>query len=1348
MPEGLGASPVIGAKDVWFQQNSNEMVASGVHEARPAPAQAAHRSSADLRLAHEAGVHIWNGRAEQQTQRCSHLQSCTCTALPQHSMSNGPAYPADAVSQAFECHPPAVSTGSAEVDRPVGPAMTCAGFNSIQLAMPVHLIPAPGSQQLADRRQADVPFPVASHSITGYLQAYGPMPALPFAHVTPLAAVTQLMPPHLCVAPTANSTGSVPNPALVTAEACPAASTSVIASAVGSASSNASMLEHQSGSKPSTANPSPHQSNMPLSNILPSIMPPSNAPLSNPQQQQHTSQQSHSSHGQSAVRVCEQEMSLPQSQKPNLPSLFNHESKTASLSSDVPPATEGAQSKGNSWQVGDKVEVRCDFDDSLASAWAEATVVEVCDDACVVRCHLDPPQGEKQCRLPHSAIRPRAAAEASAPRLYAAGDPVEAKCDGVWWEAEVIESATMGIESGFVTVHAQVRQLVSGAVRVVDANNLRMRLNHQTALAALARANARSPNCVARSSTSGASAIPNSEGAGGAGGGTGGTGLSVQVPKRQKRASRSADDSFSPTLTPSPGSTPGGTLMSPAERSASSHSLPRASGGSLGGGGGGPRRPSGTTELSGELLPKRDDGSAVVRLTVPQGVTGGQTLLVSLRRAAELVDCSVPIGASKGETMVVYSSVGQAAYVTVPPNLLPGERLLLSIPLPSLPLHVQLPNDAKPGRKIQFVIPSSKLTEQNESDSPAMVLSSDHAKVDSSRERMKDRDRERERCREKKRSIADGSATGSHSSLKRERRSGAAEAGHHSVREEARSRLRRFHVDCMATRTEPLELRELRQLPETLELWLSLEVLRQRLKIPQISLPELEYMLCGLSPTQAVPDKESKFTLVESMHRTLLAGIVSAARSDDQGSQPQAISSDCNWEAALLAAMQSGIWSSTYPDVPLPLLREPDTSEKSHRSSAKTCAWVTEHGPTICGTFGCTLPNNHSGLHKVPETAGSRRRGLLKRDDLVQTASEEGDAAKMAAKVDADSIGTHETPFIITTASQARVSDAISAAALAFRATDALPPPLVPYSDLQPQARLALLSCLCKALMTPAEVSSVQRGGLAAYLGTDGEFGYWGVIRHYRLYRQKLHAFASSNGGSVHGCSMVSTNPQAAVNLEGALPIGSLWTPICLDDSECRRFSVVVSLFCHAASHSANLARRLASKFISYLTSADRRAIQEAIASTQLHEASSIAPVAPSRSAEDRCHAAEASALRSSKSPASSKKALHSDANLPALQSLPASMAGPPGLVVQKRESHGELDNSGSAVMVRASLRACKVPVGHRQLAVRAVLKLSIPRQRRISSTLKWRSKDYANEAEQHKRSNSSIDVMDTEADK
>ena len=36
--------------------------------------------------------------------------------------------------------------------------------------------------------------------------------------------------------------------------------------------------------------------------------------------------------------------------------------------------------------------------------------------------------------------------------------------------------------------------------------------------------------------------------------------------------------------------------------------------------------------------------------------------------------------------------------------------------------------------------------------------------------------------------------------------------------------------------------------------------------------------------------------------------------------------------------------------------------------------WVTERGPALCGTFGCMLPNNHPGLHKLPQESGKRSR--------------------------------------------------------------------------------------------------------------------------------------------------------------------------------------------------------------------------------------------------------------------------------------------------------------------------------------------------------------------------------------
>ena len=36
-------------------------------------------------------------------------------------------------------------------------------------------------------------------------------------------------------------------------------------------------------------------------------------------------------------------------------------------------------------------------------------------------------------------------------------------------------------------------------------------------------------------------------------------------------------------------------------------------------------------------------------------------------------------------------------------------------------------------------------------------------------------------------------------------------------------------------------------------------------------------------------------------------------------------------------------------------------------------AWVTERGPALCGTFGCMLPNNHPGLHQLPDGKSEKR---------------------------------------------------------------------------------------------------------------------------------------------------------------------------------------------------------------------------------------------------------------------------------------------------------------------------------------------------------------------------------------
>ena len=75
------------------------------------------------------------------------------------------------------------------------------------------------------------------------------------------------------------------------------------------------------------------------------------------------------------------------------------------------------------------------------------------------------------------------------------------------------------------------------------------------------------------------------------------------------------------------------------------------------------------------------------------------------------------------------------------------------------------------------------------------------------------------------------------------------------------------------------------------------------------------------------------------------------------------------------AALQAGLWARAHPDVPLPMWRSDGgagAAKGQKRVGGKFGQWVTERGPAMCGTFGCILPNNHSGLHKLPDGAADR----------------------------------------------------------------------------------------------------------------------------------------------------------------------------------------------------------------------------------------------------------------------------------------------------------------------------------------------------------------------------------------
>ena len=237
--------------------------------------------------------------------------------------------------------------------------------------------------------------------------------------------------------------------------------------------------------------------------------------------------------------------------------------------------------------------------------------------------------------------------------------------------------------------------------------------------------------------------------------------------------------------------------------------------------------------------------------------------------------------------------------------------------------------------------------------------------------------------------------------------------------------VRRFDMDAASRRNTPdtSELSRLRTMPELLHTWLACRALCPRLPLPAFSLAELEQTLClgpdiaatpaaaalaataedaaapyatdldAAAPTAATPDATAPNDsrppaegLLKRLHRALLTGVVAAA------AQPETIDRETrawlsegeNWEVALFAALQTGVWAKRHTAGTFPMWRP-----EGRRVGGKFGQWVTETGPALCGTFGCVLPNNHSGLHKLPESTADRPRTARARRAEVALPTEE-----------------------------------------------------------------------------------------------------------------------------------------------------------------------------------------------------------------------------------------------------------------------------------------------------------------------------------------------------------------------
>lgn len=751
------------------------------------------------------------------------------------------------------------------------------------------------------------------------------------------------------------------------------------------------------------------------------------------------------------------------------------------------------------------------------------------------------------------------------------------------------------------------------------------------------------------------------------------------------------------------------------------------------------------------------NGQEFVRITVPQGVSGGQTLLLSVQRPNEQMELVLPAGVAAGDKVLAHTSGGDAVHVPVPAGAVAGQRLLLSVPLPPQSLCVCLPSAAQPGRQVQFPLPAP---------------SGDHDGDHSLPGRARDRSRERSKHRSPRVETPPETWGGSGVPLlpkksSRDRRpsshaSSPSEAP--SEHEQWLSAVRNFDSEIDARREQPKALAQLRGMPEMVETWLLCQVLRPRLQLPQLSLEQLERCLthslraaelalagggssseAAASPPGGTDDasqQPSDSLLLSELHCRLLEGLRAAKVPTADGvisppATPPAplpqLARDGNWPHMLYVALHSGLWARAHPEAPMPMWR-PTTAEgaassggkRPQRIGGKFGQWVTERGPTLCGTFGCILPNNHSGLHQLPEDAGSRQqRGARSKRKQALLPGEEEEEEEEAPSVVCMPVSpppppgvglTVQSPASLTVQSPASkepnspaggrdspaTQESVTAAAIAsLKATagggaDAMsgPESMALYAGVVASERLLMLRCLCRALMSGGERQALQRTVASCHIGSDTEGTYWLLPAEHRLYRAPL----GLSGG------------------QGALPLGCRWQSLAVARHELLRFAQLLD---RAGSAVAAPGSALSAGALGARTVLD--------AMRPLFEPHEL--VLPSPPAAVATAVARHSGGGGGAPP--SKRACGGIGHAAAAGSRAGASAlgaaGGGGLVAAGSGA-AAFDGGGSEacgpVHVKASLRACKVPVGHRQLSVRAVLKLSIPRQRRVSSTMRWRREE------------------------
>mgnify|MGYP003684153897 CR=1 FL=1 len=884
---------------------------------------------------------------------------------------------------------------------------------------------------------------------------------------------------------------------------------------------------------------------------------------------------------------------------------------------------------------------------------------------------------------------------------WKAGDRVEARIGGVWRNAEVLDVLPKGTapESSGLTAGRPVRLLLHGTRLWLDMSALRKRgepwkgnlglsvLSAERAAAAMAHSQARKRD---------------------------------RSRDRQRDRSRPRLDGS--RMAYSLGFPRGiGANGFPLQRSASTDSTSRWRGVILDG-------------LRADfILPTPGCANSRLRWEIPVGVSGGQTLLLSIRRQPEVMEIEVPQGATAGTLLLAHTSLGHMVHIATPPNAVPGSRIVVSVPLPPQGVNVRLPREAKPGMAVTITLPK-----------PVVEVGGNDDGITGQGGQGRDRALKRGHGGAYA-ALGSGAFSGyGTEGTKRHRRAGMVDVAAMNMAAEAQAYLRALEpcgrsADAIAMGNEQIfqQLCELYARPEMVDTWLMCEVLLKRLQQPVPSLAELEGWLCAMPCVHvvgelAVQDFETasrascgrafsvKPDALGALHAEILIQLLHEATPAAPSGENAPLLADAvleawlrqdGWMHALGVALGAGLWRKAYPDTVCPFVSV-EAAEKSltpdctHKGS-KFGEWVTEIGPPLCGTYGCILPNNHAGLHQLPESERGSRGGRSRRESGPDNAKASDTAAQADKPALADEVcQPHVTVDPILVSAASAISCVASASTLEQRVKG-----LVPYAKSKAVERMMALRALCLSIVTPSEQKRVRTAGSRLYLGSCLDADYWAIPSASRVYRI----------------------PRQAGNAD--IPVGSAWTAVSLERDDFVAFGTTLARCCVAHCEGAASASRSGAACYAVLNrlrdrvpASEHPYLEPPPPPEPLWEPEpepvkagrprtvNIRPHSESQSRSDR---KEVERRRSANVGKRERSAAPAEA--PIVAATDAASKG------NARAVNGVAileQRPTSPPRVRVQLRAQRVPIGHRQVAVRACLKLTVPRHRRLSSTLRFHQQD------------------------